>query len=161
MTVKLIHIEFNQKQLLAGMMQNYLGELRTFAETQEDDNGIFDLGPYFDLYWQEAGRHPFFIFHDGALSGFALVREYDSLAFEMAEFFILPEHRRLKIGARAATTLFRRFKGNWRVAQHDGNTPAQVFWRKVIGQFTNEKFLECRSTQQPLGPLQMFTSAGN
>jgi len=158
MNINLLPIEFNQKQVLVGMMQKYLHELATFCDIKVDKNGFFDLGPYFNLYWQEAQRHPFFILNGGSMTGFALVREYDCRCYEVAEFFVLQKYRRSGAGARAATTLFHQFNGSWRVCQHDNNVLAQLFWRNVIGRYTNGNFQEKRSDQQPCGPMQVFIS---
>ena len=49
-------------------------------------------------------------------------------------------HSRRGTGTAAALAIFRKFPGNWRVAQDIRNTQAQAFWRKVIDQFTDGYF---------------------
>ena len=158
MTVELIHVDLEEKPVFSNLMQHYRHDLSEFIDIVVNHEGLFDLGPYFDLYWTESTRHPFFVFDDGASVGFALAREYESACYEVAEFFILRKHRRKGAGTAAALALFRRFKGRWRVAQDAGNSPAQAFWRKVVGQFSGGDFQEGWSDQQPRGPMQTFLS---
>ena len=61
---------------------------------------------------------------------------------EMAEFFIRTPHRRRGVGAEAAGLIFRRFGGDWRVSEAQRNTPAVVFWRRVISGFTGGVYTE-------------------
>ena len=89
MTVELIHVDLEEKPVLSNLMQHCRHDLSEFIDIVVNHEGLFDLGPYFDLYWTESTRHPFFVFDDGALVGFALAREYDRACYEVAEFFIL------------------------------------------------------------------------
>jgi hypothetical protein len=44
------------------------------------------------------------------------------------------------------------------VAQDEENIPAQRFWRKIIGEYTNGDFKDDWSAEQPKGPKQVFSS---
>ena len=57
------------------LMQLYLYDICEYEAGALDERGLFGLGHYFDLYWIEAERHPFLIWADDQLVGFALVRE--------------------------------------------------------------------------------------
>lgn len=73
---------------------------------------------------------------DGEHIGFALVRfapEHD--AMQMAEFFVLPSHRRGGSGSRFALGLLKRFPGPWKIRQIAANTGATAFWRRVAQPF--------------------------
>ena len=158
MTVEIIPVVLEKKPVLSALMQKYRRDYREFMGDDVSHEGGSDFGPYYDLYWVEPTRHPYFIHDEGALVGLALAREYDHLCYEVAEFFVLLEHRRQGIGTAAALALFQHFKGSWRVAQDVRNTQAQTFWRKAIDQFSNGDFQESWSEMQPRGPMQTFLS---
>jgi predicted acetyltransferase len=145
-----------ERHVLANLMQLYLYDLSEYEEGSVDSRGLFRPDEYFDRYWTEAGRHPFLIRVDGRLAGFALVREVEPGTVSVAEFFILRGRRRVGVGAAAAIGLFDLFRGTWRVAEQERNLPAQLFWRRVIGQYTDGKFSEEWSKGEPCGPMQVF-----
>ena len=148
----------DQKDLLRNLMQPYGHDLSEFNQDDPDDLGSFGVGSYFDAYWTEATRYPFKILAKEALAGFALIRELEPGCHSIAEFFILRRHRRSGIGRDAAQHLFSRFPGIWHVAQDEENVPAQRFWRKIIGEYTNGDFKDEWSVEQPTGPKQVFSN---
>ena len=88
-------------------------------------------------WFADPGAHPFVILNDGARAGFALVARppafpRTSIAFRMAEFFVVEPSRRRGVGANAAALLFSRFAGDWEVLEDAHNRPALQFWRRVI-----------------------------
>ena len=62
----------------------------------------------------------------------------------MAEFFVMSKYRRRGVGSEAARFAFDRFPGRWEVREMAANTPAQAFWRRVIGDYTGDNFTERR-----------------
>jgi predicted acetyltransferase len=60
--------------------------------------------PYFDDYWSEPERVPFFIEADGKIAGFCLVRRR-GLNWTIAEFTVVPEWRRNGIGRLAVAAI--------------------------------------------------------
>jgi predicted acetyltransferase len=77
------------------------------------------------------------------------------------EFFIRRGCRGVGIGAIAATELFDRFRGTWKVAELERNVPAQRFWRRVIGEYTDGTFSEEWSDADPKGPIQVLNNLAN
>ena len=111
-----------QEGLICGLLAAYLAEL-----------GVQSAYPYLPLYWQEPERFPYVIFAGSEIVGFALVREVGvAPEFEMAEFYVMPSHRRIGIGRRAACELFAIHRGSWRVNAMPGNAQAQAFWASVV-----------------------------
>lgn len=149
------------REAIANLMQLYLYDICEFEDSPLGRNGLFDLGNYFDLYWVEAERHPFLILADEQLVGFALVREIVEGTFSVAEFFIRRGCRGSGVGAIAATELFDRFRGTWKVAELERNVPAQRFWRRVISEYTDGRFSEEWSEAEPRGPMQIFSNQAN
>ena len=67
-------------------------------------------------------------------------------------------YRRTGVGKHFAFALFNSFRGNWSVAQEEENVPAQLFWKKVIGEYTRDNFREAYSASQPKGPKLVFSN---
>jgi ribosomal protein S18 acetylase RimI-like enzyme len=59
---------------------------------------------YFEAYWSQHDRVPFFIEADGEIAGFCLVR-LRAGAWTIAEFTVVPESRRKGVGRRAVVAL--------------------------------------------------------
>lgn len=146
------------RPVIANLMQLYLYDLSEYADGPVNADGLFDLGDHFELYWTEASRHPFLIFSDDQLVGFALVRETDEDVFSVTEFFVRRGCRGSGIGTTAARALFDLFRGTWNVAELENNTPAQRFWRRVISDYTDARFSEVWSDAEPRGPMQVFNN---
>jgi predicted acetyltransferase len=126
------------------------------------DDGLFH-NIDFDRYYANRDHHEYLVRVDGYIAGFALVlrirsfRDPAETVWHMAEFFVMRKYRRLGVGEHLATTVFDRFDGVWEVAEMSINTAAQVFWRGVIGRYTNESYEEIWfDDDQWLGPVQYF-----
>jgi len=146
MNVEVVPAALADAMVIDNLMQLYLHEFSAVDGRHVEEDGRFSY-QHFDRYWSETGRYPFLICVDGGLAGFALVVasaliEPGSNGHSIAEFFVLRNHRRRRVGERAAVTLFDRFPGHWSVAEHAANEPAQAFWRAVIGRYTAGKYQE-------------------
>lgn len=143
MHVTLEPVAFGEKPVLRRLMQLYLHDMSEFTADDIGEHGEFDYR-YLDHYWApDAGeeRHPLFIRADGPIAGFALVRKSaGDDEWQMAEFFVMRRFRRTGVGKRAATMVFQRFPGRWFVHELERNTPAQVFWPRVIDALTGGGF---------------------
>jgi predicted acetyltransferase len=104
-------------------MPNYLKELGS------DPNY-----PYFDAYWQESGRFPYAFFNqDSELVGFAFVRAHEGEGvYQLAEFYIVPEHRRKAYGGSALKLLLSFHPGNWLLSVLPSNSRAFSFWKTEL-----------------------------
>ena len=132
--MELITVKDSEKPEVWEMLQQYLAELSNLGGEQATDGQY--AYRYFDSYWTEPNRWPFWIIaSEGKRAGFALVRKIDDDVFEMAEFYVCPECRRGGLGAKAARELFVRFPGKWRISEFRRNTPAIAFWAAAIADF--------------------------
>ncbi len=97
-----------------------------------------------EMRWAKGRKgHPFMISVDGRIAGFVLLQELcdeGKTLFDVGEFFVAGKFQRKGVGKYIAHTLFRRFRGDWRIRQIPENTPAIKFWEQVIGEFTNGNF---------------------
>ncbi|BBH24381.1 hypothetical protein Back11_57260 [Paenibacillus baekrokdamisoli] len=157
-------VEYDQKSTLRNLLELYNYDFSEFEPEDVNENGLYGYR-YLDQYWTEEGRHPFFIRVDGKLAGFALVREvgtneHNQTIYSVAEFFVMKKYRKLGVGQHVSTELFNTFSGIWKVGQIETNKPAQAFWRKIIGKYTNNNYREIREDDWE-GPIQTFsTDAG-
>jgi len=127
-------------------MQFYIYDFSEYIKLDVEDNGLFTPYPYLDDYWKEVNsKFPYIIKMDGKYVGFVLVKlieSKNSKYFSIAEFFILKKYRRSGIGKAIALQTFNLHRGHWEVYQRDSNKPAQIFWKKVIEEYTNGHYKE-------------------
>jgi predicted acetyltransferase len=152
------------EQTLAALAELYIYDFTEFTGEDVGDDGRFGyqwLAKYFD----EPDRFAFLARVDGKLAGFALISrisEFDdgALPWSMSEFFVLKKYRRSGVGRTLATAMFDRFRGPWQVHELSANAPAQAFWRRVIGDYTNGAFEErVLDDEKRGGPVQIFDSS--
>lgn len=78
--------------------------------------------------------------------------------FDVAEFFVLPGHRRRGAGRELAHALFAAHPGSWQVRQIEGAHRAVAFWRSVIAGVCPEYVeAEVRDPEWGLVTRQRFT----
>jgi predicted acetyltransferase len=150
-----------EKPVLENLMHLYLYDFTEFTGDDTDEQGRF-IDEHLEKYWIEPNRFPLLFKFDGHYAGFALVRDVPDVATGevihiMSEFFVLRKYRGQNMGRLVATQIFNNIPGRWYVAQEEKNIPAQIFWRKVIDEYTGgqyQEFVEDESNR----PYQMFTT---
>jgi len=162
MNIELSPASLAEKPTLKRLLELYLYDFTDFDDADLDDYGLYGY-TYLDQYWTEPNRWPFLIRVDDKLAGFALVRRLDATeggpAYSMAEFFVVRKYRHHGVGRQTARQIFQRFPGRWRVAVWADNQPAQVFWRKVVEDYSQGEFSETwQDDEQWKGPVQTFVS---
>jgi predicted acetyltransferase len=164
MDVDLTPARLEDSPALSHLMQLYCYDLSGLLELEMGDDGLFPTPARWATYWTEPQYHPFFIRVGGRRAGFAVVdarsRLDNTACWDMSEFFVLRRHRGAGVGARAATAAFDAFRGRWEVREVVRNTPAQSFWRNVIGRYTAGRFREVMwDDARWRGPVQTFDSS--
>lgn len=154
-------VDASHRPVLANLLQLHQHDFMDFTPFEDapdlDETGRFDSG-YFELFWKDCNVSVFVIRVDERIAGFAVVDINYHEAAEantrgIRDFFVTRKYRKQNVGRRAATELFDMFPGKWQVGQVWLNTPAQTFWRKVIGDYTKGNFTE---GQNQYGPHQKF-----
>ena len=134
------------KEIIFNLMQLYTYELSFFEDETTNfelqDNGLYVVSKYTELYWKEDKRHPYVLKCDGEIAGFVLERLNEEGMNEIAEFFVLNKYRKLGAGTFMANEMFKRFKGKWEIRTLLKNKRAQEFWRKVVRDASNGNFTE-------------------
>ena len=137
--IEIIPAKREQQPILANLLHLYIHDFTEFVDVDADPDGRFSY-PHLPRYWVEPGHHPFLVKANGKLAGFVLVKSESGNPpiWDMAEFFILRNHRRHGIGTRTAHEIWQVFPGRWQVRVMSSNTPAHLFWSRTIAGFTGE-----------------------
>ncbi len=161
MKIDVCPVPLEEKSILRNLMELYAYDFSEFDDADVDSHGLYGYS-YLDHYWTEEGRHALFFKVDDRLAGFAMVRQCQidgALTWTMAEFFVMRKYRKHGLGRTAAWRIFDQFPGLWNVAELAENLPAQVFWRRIINEYTQGKFNEVnRDDDTWCGPVQVFVS---
>ena len=140
MQTELVVAGSSDADLVSSLLDEYLLELSSYQDVPSGaTNSAFY--PYLDAYWSEPGRHAFIIQYGGHPVGFALIRDptsTKSAVYQIAEFYIKPESRRLGIGRRAVHAIWKRFPGQWELQVHTRNSTAVQFWELCLETVTSE-----------------------
>ena len=131
-----------ESPILANLLELYAHDFSEFHALDIGPEGRFGYKSL-PLYWSESNRHPFLIWFNDMLAGFALAKRGSEISdnrevWDMAEFFVLRGCRRNKIGTLAAQEVWRRFPGLWEVRVMESNPSAIFFWNLAISDFMRE-----------------------
>ena len=137
MRVEVAPIPLADKPLLWDRIQHYMAELMAFGNFAPVD-GVFQY-EWFDLYWTDPSRFPFWAIVDNKRAAFALVHQENRT--DMAEFYSFPEFRRTGVAIDFARQILRRFPGPWELSEYRANVAAVTFWRRVIDAYPFEEQL--------------------
>ncbi|CAM4015415.1 GNAT family N-acetyltransferase [Saccharibacillus endophyticus] len=145
MNFSIIQVNQKHKEVLDNLMQFYIYDFSEFLAFDVEENGQYSPYPLDDYF--EEGNHQFayVIKREEKYIGFVLVRLIEDLEirhYSITEFFILKKYRREGMGMAVATDLFNRHKGPWEVHQIESNKGAQIFWKRVINEYTKGQFEE-------------------
>jgi predicted acetyltransferase len=158
-SVEVKRATIGEKLVLRHLVQLYSYDFTEFDGVDADEQGLYRYD-YFDHYWTEEKRHPYLVRVDGKVAGFVFVkveRKDDGTPYTyMAEFFIMKKYRGQGIGQTVAFHLFDLYPGEWQVSEIAKNYPAQAFWRKIIGRYTDGQFEE--EVMEDGDVLQVFVS---
>ena len=146
MNLTLLQATKEHKIVIRNLMQFYIYDFSEFVRYDVEDNGLFAPYPDLEEYFEgDNNKFPYMIKKDDKYVGFVLVKFISSKGqsyFSIAEFFILKKYRLEGIGKAIAIKVFNLHKGQWEVYQRDNNKPAQIFWNKVISEYTKGHFKE-------------------
>jgi predicted acetyltransferase len=146
MDFTLEQVKYEDKPVLRNLSELYVYDFTEFTGRDISEHGCYSYG-YIDQYWTEDGRYPYFIRVEGKLAGFVLVHRLDDAPDGtpvncISEFFIMRKYRRSGLGSRVAKAVFDMFSGVIMLDEIESNAPAQVFWHKVLDEYTGGSYEE-------------------
>lgn len=120
-------------------MSRYCGFLPSW---ETPSNGLWEC---IDLrsYTEQLDRHAFLIKVNDELAGFVLINKVGStpdVDWNIGEFFIVSKFQGKGIGRHIARQVFDRFPGIWETAQIPENEAAIDFWKKIVSEYTHDKY---------------------
>jgi predicted acetyltransferase len=146
MTVDVRLASLNEKKLFQNLLQLYMYDFTEFTDVDINQNGLFNIFQDFDSYWiEQDDNRPYIIRKNDNIAGFALVKiiTTDTRRYNyLAHFFVMRKYRRQGLGKEIARILFDSQKGEWELYQLDRNEPAQIFWTRIINEYTNGNYEE-------------------
>jgi predicted acetyltransferase len=135
MTADLLPVALAEKAALKDMLDPYLIEHADQVDPQgiQGDPRSYD---YFDPYWVDPARHPYWIVADGERVGFCLVNAIapsgQPIDHAVAEFCIAPAHRRAGLGLAAVAAVLARHPGQWELQVYRPNRQGFAFWPRAL-----------------------------
>ena len=131
-----LHLAEKQAEVdcIEQLMQLYMYELSQWYPLAVQSDGRFKLQPKAE-YFARSAVHPYLLYLDGALIGFAVVddelldAQYD---YSLGYFFILRRYQGRGLGVAALTELFKHYAGRWEIYYLRENQPAAAFWPKAL-----------------------------
>lgn len=145
-SIELLPASADQRRVFENLWQLYTHDFTEYLDEQVNESGLFPFDFDFRRYWERDGFFPYLARVHGRIAGFSLVSSrihYRSgPGRHVDEFFVLRRYRRRGIGRSLAFQTFDTYQGYWEVSEVGPNQPAQAFWRKVIGDYTDQHFEE-------------------
>jgi len=135
MSVMLEPVTLAEKADLKAMLDPYLVEHAALVDPQglHGDPKSYE---HFDPYWVDPERHPYWIVADETRVGFCLVNAHapsgQPIDHAVAEFCILPAHRRSGLGRDAVRAVLARHPGQWELQVFRANPSALAFWPRAL-----------------------------
>lgn len=130
----------NEKSIMKDMLNVYLIELSKFETNVKFDEKGVPVYKWFNNYWTDYGRYPFFLLIDNVIAGMAMVRlhENEDYDYSIAEFYVKPEYRSNGNALWFAESLLDLFNGKFKIETRLTNVVGMKFWTK----FTSTKMIE-------------------
>jgi len=134
-TVAIRPVRLREKDDLRALFDPYLSAQADLADPERRrlDPATY---PYFDLYWTETDRLPFWIIADRERAGFVLVNSWSPSGLgvdcAIAEFYVKPTFRRTGVGRRAALMALGLKQGWWELQVYRANPDGMAFWPRVL-----------------------------
>ena len=135
-------VPFGRMEEMRKYFYDYLVELSEFdPDIKFDDKGV-PIYEWFDCYWVDKDRFPFFFIVDGEVAGMALIRELKNMQYEFAEFYVLPEFRKDGNAIWFASEIVNLFDGEFVFSTRFTNPRAIKFWGKFAKLFESNEYLD-------------------
>lgn len=135
-------VSYGKRTLMKKYFDEYLVELSAFDENIKFDDDGTPIYKWFEFYWNNARRYPFFLLVDNEVAGICLVREVGEKAYEIAEFYVVPKFRGGDNAMWFARQIASKFDGEIEFSTRHKNKRAIAFWTKFANTYKTYTFSE-------------------
>lgn len=132
---KVMIVPLVRKEEMRRVFSQYLTELAEFDPTIEFDEKGMPIYNWFDCYWVDKDRFPFFFMVDEKVAGIAMIRELEPSQYDFAEFYVCPEQRKNGNALWFANEITNLFDGEFVFSTRFTNPRAIKFWGKFADSF--------------------------
>jgi predicted acetyltransferase len=136
-------VKKEEKEILRNLLEKYDYEFSQYNDCDVNNLGLYGFD-YLDNFWTEENWFPYFIKVDSKLVGFAMVSDYPEIKlgtnYSLHNFFIMYKYRKQGIGKYVVKYILNKYKGKWQLKYHPKNEISNIFWNKIIGEYTNGKY---------------------
>lgn len=154
---KLVMASLSDYPIIQNMARFYAYDISRYCGLAYDGwefpkDGLYECLD-FKKHFERQNNHAFLIKVHDELAGFALIDQLEALPeanWNMGQFFIVAKFQQSGIGTKAAKQLFQRFQGEWSIGAIPQNVRAAKFWRKVISEYTQNRFQEINMSSEQL-----------
>jgi predicted acetyltransferase len=133
--VRLEPVSLADKPALWDMMAPYLIEHADKVDPAREHGDPLQYD-YFDVYWTEPERHPYWIVAAGERAGFVLVNAWSpsgrGTQHSIGEFCVTPAARRGGLGGAAVRLALASAPGLWELQVYRANPEGMAFWPRAI-----------------------------
>ena len=159
MNIQLHSPSRSERNLIRRLMEFYQYDFSEFDGQDLDEHGYFGYGDL-DYFWFEPTHAAYLVTLEEKLTGFILIDNEVVIAGNersLTEFFIMRKYRHQGIGKQVAIEVFQRLPAKWEIRVIEQNIPAKNFWRRVLSEYTQNKFSEIRlDNEEWQGPVFYF-----
>lgn len=104
-------------------------------------------------WWIRDHCEHYIIRADGRPSGFVIIladKQYltAGVDYELMDFYVTPKYRRQGVGWQAARAAFALHQGAWQLFELARNTPALLFWHRLLDDYTGGQYEDLDSNTQ-------------
>lgn len=120
----------------------YLVELSECDPDIKFDEKGAPIYNWYECYWKDKERYPFYLIIDNKIAGLAMIRELDNMLYDIAEFYVCPEFRKDGNAIWFALQLTELFDGQFVFSTRFTNPRAIKFWDKFAKLFESNDYLD-------------------
>ncbi|KPA51985.1 GNAT family N-acetyltransferase [Photobacterium lucens] len=135
--MELVQVNASNLSIYLNLTQAYEAEFSPLTKKVPDNDGMFALDTPV-----EGNVMGFLLYFDGVPAGLAAIADHGNSHYEVCDFYVVPVFRKNKAGQRFAHSLFSMMPGEWESKQIEGAEHAIAFWRRAIGAYTNDQYVE-------------------
>lgn len=158
--LRIVPVKSSLSSPFASLFQLYEFEFVPYTHKEVGPDGYYRQ----DL-WSDAGSDIYLLYCGETPIGFAVVNHASMLdgnknVRDIAEFFIMPSHRKRGCGQWLAHAIFDLYPGQWEIREVPNHSAIRDFWCKVIRAYVGNNFTnQDMNSSTWVGPLQTFNTA--